>query len=479
MGNKLNKTFTPSPSISNGNEIGDYVICPLCHNSFPSETSFKNFNHHLQTCGKEFLAINATSDIYLPNEDNDMNIELFERIFEYKKKKKINIKKKKKESFEIKLVKFKEEIKKKKISWENGFCQIDINRKNYVVESMKQINKVDLYKELKINFVGEVSYDAGGILREWFTILFQNLEGEHLNLFIVSDSQDFSYLINPFLKKTNKNLEYFNFIGKLIGKALLDNITINICFNKLIYKLILEEEITFEDLVFIDTPLYKSLKNLKDMNYGNYEDLGLYYSIEQKDNKNNIHSFNLIKNGNEIPIKNIDDYINKRIDFMISQIEIFCEEIRKSLYKLIPKTILEKLSSDELELIINGKPYIDIDEWKTYTEYREPYNKNSKVIIWFWEIMNTLNQNQLSNFLQFSTGSKRVPIKGFAELESNRGNISRFTIVQIPYVSKNKNYIKAHTCFNRIELPNFPNKNLLKEAVEFIGNCQILGFGID
>ena len=40
---------------------------------------------------------------------------------------------------------------------------------------MKQIKKVDLYKELKINFVGEVSYDAGGILREWFTILFQNL----------------------------------------------------------------------------------------------------------------------------------------------------------------------------------------------------------------------------------------------------------------------------------------------------------------
>ena len=479
MGNKEQKIFSPSPPITNGNEIGDYVICPLCHNSFPSETSFKNFNHHLQTCGKEFLAINATSDIYLPNEDNTMNNELFERIFQYKKKKKINIKNKQNELFEMKLFKFKEEIKKKKISWEKGYCQIDINRKNYVVESMKQIKKVDLYKELKINFVGEVSYDAGGILREWFTILFQNLEGEQLNLFIVSDSQDFSYLINPFLKKTNKNLEYFNFIGKLIGKALLDNITINICFNKLIYKLLLEEEITFEDLVFIDTPLYTSLKNLKDMNYVNYEDLGLFYSIEQKDNKNKIHSFNLIKNGNEIPIKNIDDYINKRIEFMISQIEIFCEEIRKSLYTIIPKSIIEKLTSDELELIINGKPYIDIDEWKTYTQYREPYNKNSKVIIWFWEIMNTLNQNQLSNFLQFSTGSKRVPINGFAELESNRGNISRFTIVQIPYISKNKNYIKAHTCFNRIELPNFPNKNLLKEAVEFIGNCQILGFGID
>ena len=264
-----------------------------------------------------------------------------------------------------------------------------------------------------------------------------------------------------------------------MAKALLDNITINICFNKIIYKLILHEEVTFDDLVFIDTPLYNSLKNLKDMNIENLKDLELYYSIEQKDKNNNLHSFNLIYDGNKIPVKNIDDYIKKRIDFMISQIIIFCEEIRKSLNNIIPMKVLEIFTADELELIINGKPYIDLDEWKTYTEYREPYNKNSKVIIWFWEIMKNLSQKQLSNFLQFSTGSGRVPINGFAELESNRGNISRFTIIKSNYVSKNKNYIKAHTCFNRIELPEFPNKNLLKEAVDFVSNCEILGFGID
>ena len=54
-----------------------------------------------------------------------------------------------------------------------------------------------------------------------------------------------------------------------MAKTLLDNIIINICFNKIIYILILHEEVTFEDLVFIDTPLYNSLKNLKDMNIFN------------------------------------------------------------------------------------------------------------------------------------------------------------------------------------------------------------------
>ena len=466
-------------TLSISNQIGEGVVCPLCQKPFSKETSFKNFNHHLKYCGKEFLAINATSDVFLPSEDKKINDDLFERIKQYKKKKKQNAKMKDFDTFENKILKLKQDIFKRKISWEKGYCQININRKNYLIESMKQIKKIDLYKELKINFIGEVSYDAGGIEREWFTVLFQNLEGEKLNLFHISDSQEFSYIINPFLKSTNRNLEYFNFIGKLIGKALLDNITINICFNKLIYKLILEEEITFDDLVFIDTQLYNSLKNLKNTNTQNLKDLGLYYSIEQNDKNGNIHSFNLIKNGNEIPIKTIDDYITKRIEFMISQIEIFCKEIRNSLYQLIPKDTLEKMTSDELELIINGRPFIDIEEWKSFTQYREPLNQNSQIIIWFWEIMSTLNQSQLSNFLQFSTGTARVPIGGFAELESNRGNISRFTIVQIPFVNNCKNYIKAHTCFNRIEIPNFPSKDLLKEAIEFIGNCEILGFGID
>ena len=128
---------------------------------------------------------------------------------------------------------------------------------------MEQFGKINLFKELKINFEGEICYDAGGIYREWFTSIFQILEGDKLKLFIISDSDNFSYIINPFLKHNTENFKYFYFIGKLIGKALLDNITINICFNKLIYKMILQEEINFNELSSIDTSFYTSMKNLK------------------------------------------------------------------------------------------------------------------------------------------------------------------------------------------------------------------------
>ena len=42
-----------------------------------------------------------------------------------------------------------------------------------------------------------------------------------------------------------------------------------------------------------------------------------------------------------------------------------------------------------------------------------------------------------------------------------------------------KNFIRAHTCFNRIDLPNFPNIESLHEAIKFALENEVLGFGIE
>ena len=77
------------------------------------------------------------------------------------------------------------------------------------------------------------------------------------------------------------------------------------------------------------------------------------------------------------------------------------------------------------------------------------------MITWFWECLGKHTQEELRRFLQFSTGSCRVPIGGFEILESNRGEIAKFTINSVTYNSKGYNFIKAHTCFNRIDLPQY------------------------
>ena len=479
--NNLNRYNTETNIKVKGKHIKGSTRCPLCFKTFDSNNTIKQLNDHLIICGKNFMSENPECEIYSPADDPILN----NLIFKYSKEYKISsIKQKSTIDLNAKIEELKKSINSRKISWQDGFCQIEVQRNNILNSSIEKIEKVDLFKELKINFAGELCYDAGGIFREWFTILFKTLESDKLKLFIVSESNDFSYIINPFLKHNPENFKYFSFIGKLIGKALLDNITINVCFNKLIYKMILQEDIFFDDLTFIDNPLHSSLENLKEI-YSTggsddfYEELGIYYSVNMDDTNKKTHSIDLVDNGINKPVSNINDYINKRISLLKGIYEPFVNKIRESLFKLIPKDVIQKFTSDELELLINGRPYIDVEEWRMFTDYKEPYNNNHRVINWFWEILNELTQKELSNLLMFSTGASRVPFGGFGALESNRGNVSKFTIESTPYEKGKKNFVKAHTCFNRLDIPIFNNKNELKEAIQFVSSNEIIGFGIE
>ena len=465
---------------NNNNIINEQLKCPFCKKLFKGTTTIKEFNIHIKHCGLTSTQISKSCELFPPSQDYELNSKIFINSKKYIPLE--NLPNPNPPTFEEKISKLKSEIKSKKISWEEGFCQLNLTRNNLLKESMTQIKTINLKKELKINFKGEVSYDAGGIMREWFTTVFQTLEADKLKLFIVSDSNEFSYIINPFLSHNNENFEYFAFIGKLIAKALFDNITVNICFNKIIYKMILQEEINFKDLLFIDYSLYTSLNNLKKINLeesNKNNSLELYYSIEMKDVYNHTHILELVKNGSKIPLTDIEDYIKKRINFMIGIYEPFIKEIRENIFSYFSREVINSFTSDEFELLLNGRPFIDIEEWKIFTEYKEPYNENHYIIKWFWDILNNLSQKELSNLLLFSTGSGRVPLGGFAELESNRGNIARFTIEMSPYQNGVKNFIKAHTCFNRIDIPLYKTKEEIVEMVKFVANQEIFGFGID
>ena len=81
-----------------------------------------------------------------------------------------------------------------------------------------------------------------------------------------------------------------------------------------------------------------------------------------KDHFLRIHNFELMQNGNKIPMKNIDDYINKRILFMYGIYEPFIQKIREGIFTIIVKEKLQMFYSEELELILNGKPNIDLND---------------------------------------------------------------------------------------------------------------------
>lgn len=382
-------------------------------------------------------------------------------------------------TFEQKVKYLHQELKKIKIDWRNGADTITIDREDIINQSIEQFANINPLKELKIGFIGEVNQDAGGLIREWLTVLFKLFLDEKYNMFEKADTDDISYLVKRTKENSITKSGRYYFIGQILAKALLENITVNCCFNKLIYKIILDEKVELEDLVFIDKPLYHSLEDMRKMQ-DELEQLEVYFNIQYENEYKEIITDDLISNGSNIKVTkdNIDLYIDKRIEYLKNTQLQGVEEMKEGLFSIIKQNLIKIFTCDELALLINGTPFIDLEDWRLNATYKN-YKNTDQIILNFWSILDDLSQEELSKLLQFCTGSSRVPIGGFGALESNRGNISKFCITRIEYTPNSQNFIKAHTCFNRLDVPNYPNRDLLAEAIKFILTNETLGFGIE
>ena len=388
-------------------------------------------------------------------------------------------------TFEEKVDYLRYDISQQKVDFAEGCETLFISRENVFENSLIQIEMFNIHKEIKIIFLGEESSDAGGLIREWLTILFKQIMDEKSGLFERSDTDEISYIIKKNIKKDKETLDKYYFIGKILAKALLENLTVNCCLNKAIYQLILKEKIKFEDLIFIDKPLYNSLNNLKKLKEeeGDTDNIAfceLYFCNDYKDDKGNLITKDLIPNGQNILVtkKNLDFYIEKRMEeFKNSQL-IGVNEIIKGINSVFNVDYLKIFTSDQLELLINGTPFIDVEDWRINTQYKN-YNDYDNTILMFWEVISSLSQEELSNFLLFCTGSSKVPIGGFKSLESNRGQKSKFEIVKTEYIKGAKNFLRVHTCFNRLDLPEFPDEFSLRQSIKFALENQVLGYGIE
>ena len=83
--------------------------------------------------------------------------------------------------------------------------------------------------------------------------LISNFESEELKLFKKCDTAEVAYYIDPASTSVTGWQEKFRLMGKIIGKALFERIPLNLCFAFPLYKVILERNINFHDVRYLDT----------------------------------------------------------------------------------------------------------------------------------------------------------------------------------------------------------------------------------
>lgn len=90
-----------------------------------------------------------------------------------------------------------------------------------------------------------------------------------------------------------------------------------------------------------------------------------------------------------------------------------------------------------------------------------------EVIQWFWQCVRSWPAERKSRLLQFATGTSRIPVNGFKDLQGSDGP-RRFTIEKSGDPSQ---LPKSHTCFNRIDLPPYKDYATLENKLTLAVEC--------
>lgn len=354
---------------------------------------------------------------------------------------------------------------------------VHIRREHVFEDSYRELNRrtLDEWKNrFYIVFEGEEGQDAGGLLREWYTIISREIFNPNYALFTTSPGDRVTYMINSASHCNSNHLSYFKFVGRVISKAIHDNKLLDCYFTRSFYKHILGKAVKYTDMESEDYAFYQGLVFLLEHNVN---ELGteLTFSLE-------IQEFGVTEvrdlkpNGRNIIVteENKHEYVKlvcqeKMTGSIKKQLQSFLE----GFYEIIPKRLISIFNEHELELLISGLPNIDIDDLKANTDYNK-YQANSLQIQWFWRALRTFDQADRAKFLQFVTGTSKVPLQGFSALEGMNGP-QKF---QIHLDDRSTDRLpSAHTCFNQLDLPVYETYDKLRSMLlKAIHECSE-GFG--
>ncbi|KAM8707841.1 hypothetical protein ACLKA7_014898 [Drosophila subpalustris] len=343
--------------------------------------------------------------------------------------------------------------------------EIRIRRTSILEDSYRiisSVTKTDLLKtKLWVEFEGETGLDYGGLAREWFYLLSKEMFNPYYGLFEYSAMDNYTLQINNGSGLCNEeHLSYFKFIGRIAGMAVYHGKLLDAFFIRPFYKMMLQKSIDLKDMESVDTEYYNSLMWIKE---NDPRILELTFCLDE-DVFGQKSQHELKPGGANIDVtnENKDEYIKLVIEWrFVARVKDQMTAFLDGFGSIIPLTLIKIFDEHELELLMCGIQNIDVKDWRENTLYKGDYHMNHIIIQWFWRAVLSFSNEMRSRLLQFVTGTSRVPMNGFKELYGSNGP-QMFTIEK--WGTPN-NFPRAHTCFNRLDLPPYEGYLQLKDKL--------------
>lgn len=369
-----------------------------------------------------------------------------------------------------------------RLKWEDGHKKVQIRRAQAMEDAVhifSQFSAVDMKRVFRFEFTGEPALDAGGVAREFYSVVCGQIFNPDFGLFSYSAENQMCMTINPSSGLANgHHLRYFYTAGQILGKALMDAQIIPMHLVRPLYKHLLGWPITVRDVEHVDPAYFRSLMSLEEME--DVADLCLDFSITVE-SFGATETVDLIPGGRDISVtkENLSQYIESQTKhLLLTRVHEQLVQLLRGFYDVIPESLLTIFDFQELELVLHGLPTIDLSDWRQNTIYTGVFasRPDHEVVEWFWSVVGEFEQEMKAKLLQFVTGTAGVPALGFAYLQGNDGVIKKFCIFGD---KDSKGCPRAHTCFNRIDLPVYANKMELKKYLTLALSMESIGFSIE
>lgn len=347
------------------------------------------------------------------------------------------------------------------------YLVFNVRRDHLIPDTLESIVRVgnpeDLKKELKIKFVGEEGVDAGGVQKEFFQLIVREIFNADFGMFTL-DPETRRYWFSP----NSTEFREFELIGTILGLAVYNGVILDVHLPNVVYKKLMRKPVDMEDLKEVSPELYRGMKTLLAFD-GNVEETYArdfqveyeYFGVKQYRD--------LKEGGANIPLTNAnrEEYVSLFVDYQLNKsVERQFAAFKKGFDLVMNGPAFAIFTVEELELVICGDPVLDFEELQKAAQYEE-YLPTDNVVVWFWEVVHSLSEEEKRKLLHFATGSDRAPIGGLKNLQ----------LVIQRHGDGDERLPSSHTCFNHLLLPLYTSKEALRTKL-MMALQNSVGFGL-